>query len=141
MPLIDALSAYNGVTRVATSGNGLCFVNRAEDSGRDGVFCYGLISPATNRAPAPITLSVPTRVGTLTSAASLACGKGHCCAIESGQALCWGNSDWLQTGSDSDLPVPLDSLAQVSAPNNVEFVQLALGSEHSCAIVRDRVQK
>ena len=138
--LIDALSAYNGVTRVATSGNGLCFVNRAEDSGRDGVFCYGLISPATDRAPAPITLSVPTRVGTLTSAASLACGKGHCCAIESGQALCWGNSDWLQTGSDSDLPVPLDSLAQVSAPNNVEFVQLALGSEHSCAIVRDRVQ-
>ena len=58
--------------------------------------------------------------------------------LESGQALCWGNSDWLQTGSDSDLPVPLDSLAQVSAPNNVEFVQLALGSEHSCAIVRDR---
>ena len=69
---------------------------------RDGVFCYGLISPATD-LPAPVRC--PSHGSTLTSAASLACGKGHCCLIESGRALCWGNSDWLQTGSDSDLPV------------------------------------
>lgn len=100
--------------------------------------------------------NTPTTVLGLTSGVTaIATGGAHTCAIVNGGLKCWGlnNSGQLGAGSTSLClggttvypcqltPVSVTGLDRTIATNDQGVVGIALGFEHSCAIVDDQTVK
>ena len=80
--------------------------------------------------------SVPVSVIGLSQAKEVSCGGDHSCAIlADGEVFCWGSNilNRLGTGTNGNDPVP----AKVAALDNATVVSLAIGGEHSCAVIVD----
>ena len=110
----------------------------------DSVKCWGSnvsgqlgYSDTTNRSTPPDT-SIDFGVGK--SAKKIALGAFHACAILNDDSLkCWGYNDWGQVGdgtiTDRHAPVSVNLGAGRSAQ------EIALGENHTCAILDDNTLK
>ncbi len=81
------------------------------------------------------TRGTPRAVMSLTSSLSVGCGHAFSCARSTSTVSCWGNNEFRQLGSD----VGVRSLVPVMVPGvPAGVVEVALGQNHACAILRDR---
>ena len=83
----------------------------------DGVRCGRFLLPVTDRSRFT-SISVRGR---------------HSCALESRRAVCWGDNRYGQLGAPLSLA---SSHVPVSVPATLDFVALASGGLHSCALTR-----
>ncbi|MDO4684630.1 MAG: hypothetical protein Q4B06_02905 [Candidatus Saccharibacteria bacterium] len=73
----------------------------------------------------------------------IAAGKDNTCVISEGKIYCWGNNNYRQSSGSSaggvaaHRPMAIDMSSSHSSLRNKTAVQLALGSEHSCALAND----
>lgn len=67
-------------------------------------------------------------------AATLSVGGHHACRLLSGQAVCWGRADAGQLGIDS---TPLSAPATPVSAGGQQFVSIAAGGLHTCALTAD----
>jgi hypothetical protein len=136
-----------GVTAVAAGSAHTCALLAS-----GGVTCWGDNSSGQlgDGAACGTTCHSPVDASAITSATAIATGGQHTCAIvSSGGVKCWGDNEHGQLGngdSPHDASAPVDVCAEPScAPicipeatcgplNNVDA--LALGSNHSCAVMR-----
>ena len=83
--------------------------------------------------------SAPTSVTGISDATDVRAGAHHTCALLStGAVRCWGRNDHGQlgdgtAGDDSPVPVPVVGITTAA--------RLALGTSHSCALLRDGTAK
>src|SRR5262249_12455885 len=88
--------------------------------------CSGTTIPCT---------STPSQVSNLNGATVVQTSDRHTCAIVNGEVLCWGSNDREQLG-----PAPALGVKEVNpqpVPLGGPAVGLALGSEHTCALLAD----
>jgi alpha-tubulin suppressor-like RCC1 family protein len=122
------ISAFTGnATAIFAGYDHSCLLDDLND-----LYCWGSNSFGEIQAGAAAVITTPTKITGLTSnLRDVAIGRGHICALnERGLAKCWGDGRYGQTGSSgprSDSPGSVET-------GNVQFVDLAAGSEHSCGI-------
>jgi alpha-tubulin suppressor-like RCC1 family protein len=87
-------------------------------------------------------------LGASESATSMATGYAHSCAVlASGNLKCWGHSGFAQLGlgdreNRGDEPGEMgDDLPAVELGTGARVEQVALGGDHSCALLQDGVVK
>jgi len=88
---------------------------------------------STAQASGDACQTVPQAVTGLNGASAIVAGAVHTCAVLSSGALeCWGQNEYGQLGVGST--PPLDSTSPV-APNLSNVVQVAAGTESTCALL------
>lgn len=108
------VSAINDAFRIHGDGvTHTCVVSKTH-----GVYCW-----ASNSLTDTVASTIPAGMKNVSTVTDVAVGTGHACAINNGSASCWGDS----TSGKTTVP------GAVSAP-----LQLAAGSNHTCAINADR---
>jgi alpha-tubulin suppressor-like RCC1 family protein len=102
-----------------------------------GVWCWGngisgqLGNGAAASSSTPVVVTGPT--GVLTGVASIDAGDFHTCARTlEGNVLCWGANSSLQAGAAGGV-----NLTTASPMAGMAASQLALGANHSCALLGD----
>ncbi|MEM9189249.1 MAG: hypothetical protein AAGF12_08740 [Myxococcota bacterium] len=98
-----------------------------------GVSCFGANPSGQLGRGDFLRSSVPRPVVTddgspLSGVIKVATGSGHACAIAAGTVQCWGSNSFGQSGAAAS------SRAAPAVPEADRFVQLAAGSEHTCAV-------
>jgi alpha-tubulin suppressor-like RCC1 family protein len=79
--------------------------------------------------------SVPIPVSNITDAVNVAVGESHVCAVlQSGTVQCWGNSAAGELGDGTGNG--LGSSAPVMVLNITDAVNVGVGAQHSCALLR-----
>ncbi len=128
VPLPDSGSVT--LSNVAHGANHLC----AEGSDKK-IYCWGINGAgqlgigATGSREEPTAVAAPGEV----TLSRVAAGSNHNCAFGSDHKLyCWGANNYGQLG-DSTKAAKWSPTA-VKAPAGVTFTEVALGTEHTCAI-------
>jgi alpha-tubulin suppressor-like RCC1 family protein len=131
----EAVSTPAGVTftRVSVDYNTSCALG--DDS---KTYCWGWVFNTNHRTP--VAVNTPTGV----SFTQISTGSDHNCAIGNDtKTYCWGMGHVGQLGNNqtADRPDPVEVLAvqSSSGPSGtaVQFVRVATGNSHSCAIGND----
>lgn len=114
---------------------------------RGDVYCWGQNDHFQLGAPSTIPhSSAPIRVSDIhtspeTAAVGLSAGHDHTCAVlKSGHLQCWGRNDVAQLGANlpSDIETHhLGILVPFINPDTTTLRSVALGENHSCALVDD----
>jgi cysteine-rich repeat protein len=101
------------------------------------VRCFGANASGQLGAAATATMARPIEVPGISGATSVDAGADHSCVIDSvGSVWCWGENGNLQLGrgtDPTDSPIPM----AVSLPVGRTATALALGDQHSCALLDD----
>ena len=80
--------------------------------------------------------TAPVDVSGITTATSFALGRAHTCAVlTNGTIFCWGANSQRQLGDPTTYQDRSTPFQQVSGITNA--VSIALGSDHSCALLTD----
>jgi alpha-tubulin suppressor-like RCC1 family protein len=116
-----AQAGYHGCG-VTTGGGVMCWGNGS----------FGEVAQASGIAMVPT--AVNSMSGALASCTYVAVAPRGSCAICGGVPWCWGNNDTSQLGRALGDPTPNYVAAPVVVPAGHNFVEVALGSERSCAL-------
>ncbi|HEU4412863.1 MAG TPA: hypothetical protein VFS43_46915 [Polyangiaceae bacterium] len=112
--------------------------------GGGDVRCWGYNSSGqlgngtTVTQPTPVAVVQAPGGPPLTGAQALALGYGHSCArLSDGDLHCWGHNDFgqLGDGTTTDRLTPVAVLQAPGGPPLTDVQALALGGEHSCALL------
>lgn len=114
---------------------------------RGTIRCWGDGSSGQLSGPAEPWLSRPREVVGLPRASAIATGNEHTCALSGGAVYCWGRNAEGQLGDGLDDheictdPRSMDSFDCSTQPVRVAeietAVEVAVGTFHSCALLRD----
>ena len=129
------LSSVNGghtFTQISSFGNHTCGV----DAGN--VYCWGLNDVGQVGDGTTTNALIPARVTNIDGgAAGVVAGYAHACVFDQiGHGACWGNNLSGQLGTGSPLPHH-DLIALIA--NNLVFVTLAAGRDHTCGLTLDGI--
>ena len=134
------------VSKVATYENTTCMIHSVTKS----VWCvgdnqYGQAGSATGYNTLAFT-QINTMVGTvakpLSNVVDIEAGMNHVCAIDSsGIMYCWGDNFYGQSGASSIAPHLAVKVAGLSALGAPKVVDMALGENHSCALLANNQVK
>jgi alpha-tubulin suppressor-like RCC1 family protein len=109
-------------------------------SGPGRAFCWGRNQfGQIGSDPDKIMVSpVPLALESLHDVKAIAAGREHNCAIAGDESAvsCWGNNEYGQIGAASKEPRYFTPVRISNAPD-VEFVRVATGRDHSCAVAID----
>jgi len=95
------------------------------------VVCWGSIGPDMFGGGSAFDRLVPTAIAGLTDAVELGAGGIHMCARRrTGAVVCWGQNVSGQLGDGTMLP---RTLTPAPVAGLVDAVELAIGTNHSCA--------
>ncbi len=127
-------------TRIAAGPTHTCVIDTAGDvrcwgTGTGGRLGYGNTSNVGDDE-APADAGVVFAMGAVMQ---VAVGDFHACAIgDAGQVRCWGQGSDGQLGSPGQITIGDDELPKTAGDVDVGgfAIQLALGSAHSCALLR-----
>ncbi len=128
-----ALGAYHSCVRLA-EGKARCWGYNAQGQLGDGTQAQRLT---------PVAVLESAGGPPLTGAQALALGNIHSCALlAGGEIRCWGNNDSGQLGDDTQTQrlTPVTVLESAGGPPLAGAQALALGSDHSCALLGDGVR-
>lgn len=146
----DTYSAYMaypiitaGVSEVTAYENTTCLIYGMNKN----VFCIGNNqhgqAGATPSSTVPDFVAVSTSTGTaLANIVDIEAGMNHICALDSaGFMYCWGDNYYGQSGSSYSAPhraVKVAALSTIGAP---KVVDMALGENHTCALLANNQVK
>ncbi|HZJ64532.1 MAG TPA: hypothetical protein VFD36_13515 [Kofleriaceae bacterium] len=125
------IAGVRGATSIAAGGGHSCAVV-------DGsVLCWGRNDVGQLGIGTLDDTARPTRVEGIQGATMVAAGAQHTCALVDGGALCWGNNFVGQVGDHvGDISsVPRRVLNDDDGTPLAGIVQLAVGGDHSCALL------
>ena len=98
-------------------------------------------TPTTCEAQGVLCGAIPDSCGGMLSCDrfcvdEVATGNEHACALGSGNMKCWGNNQGGQIGNNTTMQAnnPVDV---VNLPSNTKVLQMALGGQHTCALLSD----
>ncbi len=106
------------------------------DSYQLGQLLEGGVNAKVNPKPMPVVVYPGVQTsGTFLGATEIAAGGAHTCALKGdGKVWCWGSNAFGQTGADVNDTNPF-TIAPTMVSNLSGVTQIALGKNHSCAIV------
>lgn len=105
------------------AGRALCWGSDADGAVGDGVPAEDRLFPVPVEAPDGVVWT------------SIDAGAHHVCATTSdGDAYCWGSDNHGRLGNGDALDGVQYAPSRVAAPADVDFVQIAAGATHSCAV-------
>ena len=132
---VVSLAAGSGVTTLDASSSTTCAIANA------GAKCWGRGSRGQLGNSDTKDSSIPVNVSGLgpgSGATDISTGPGHTCAIVNSGVQCWGDNTFGQLGNgttaSSSVPVQVLGIGPGSGATDV-----AVGSSHTCAIVRFEV--
>ena len=99
------------------------------------LYCWGQNYYGTLGIGNTTSTSAPTRVGNAADWTVVEVGYAHACGIRGGALHCWGRSDEGQVGHGSTWGSYETTPVQIGTETN--WVRVALGGYHSCAIKSD----
>jgi alpha-tubulin suppressor-like RCC1 family protein len=133
-----AIPSLRDVVQIACGGNHTCALIK------DGtVQCWGENYKAqSGKSPIQSAILTPTPVDGLASVQQISLGGSHSCALLADSSVrCWGDHGFGQLGSTIGGPFterPVAVIADGLGSALIAVDHLALGSDHSCAAMRDR---
>lgn len=122
-------TAFANVDKIAAGGGHLCVV-----SADKAISCRGANGHGQLGDGSVTTRAIPkTTIAALTGTSAIASGGRHSCATLVDKVMCWGGNDRGQLG--------VSSYIDRSEPTPVAWIEhvkmIALGDDHSCALLRD----
>jgi alpha-tubulin suppressor-like RCC1 family protein len=129
----------SGITTAVEVGAG--FTQTCAVLSGGGLQCWGSNSSGQLGNGTTVSSSTPVAVSGITTAVTVAAGGGHTCALlADGQVQCWGANSVGQLGNGTS-GFSAFSSSPVTVSGITTAVAIALGTDHSCAVLADgRVQ-
>ncbi len=131
------VSGLRDATAIGTKANFACAVMSTGNVKCWGSNVRGTLGDETQTPHyAPNFVHGPNARQNFAGATALSVGIGHSCVVDAGGGVyCWGMNEFGQLGNggggDRLIATP------ISSPTGVTFVDVAVGSNHSCALTAD----
>jgi alpha-tubulin suppressor-like RCC1 family protein len=127
--LTGALEVTAGVVHTCARTGGAVFCWGVNENGQLG---YGLYDGALVGSLTPVDAMGVTKAVQIGAADNQTCARNG-----DGTVMCWGQNNQGQTGTSGDLLDTGNVLVPTAVVNLEDAVELAVGSEHTCARTRD----
>jgi len=140
---LNAQGIISNVIKVATYENTTCVIYGAAKY----VFCvgdnqYGQAGTAPSANQMAFTAVITSTGAALANIVDIEVGMNHICALDSaGLMYCWGDNFYGQSGSSLSSPNRAVLVAGLSGSGAPKVVDMALGENHTCALLANNTVK